>query len=127
MSSSYTTPKTEIGQGQSIERGLSHLSRYTLKGEPVRTLSPEEMLEIHNGYKTRLSNQNYKEARAEERENNYPETWLNYVISNLIQESNRKKGKRSSNGVSKGLGRKLVKEFKDRGYNSSWLKDGRPN
>ena len=68
-----------------------------------RYIPAEEMLEISVDYEKRLRRGYFKSVRKIENKENYPKTWLNFVISNLIKEDN-------------GLAKKLTLEFANRGF-----------
>jgi hypothetical protein len=65
--------------------------------------APKEMLEIHTNYETYLRKLQFDRARRSERRRKAPITWLNCVISSLARED-------------KGLAKKLIIEFADRGF-----------
>jgi len=75
-----------------------------------KSYTPQEMYGIMEWYEAFLKTRMYKDVRKIELENNYPEGWLNLVISGLI-----------NNNSTNGLAKNLVKEFRDRGYSKAWL------
>jgi len=72
-------------------------------------ISPQEMLKIYENYERMLLNRNFNSVRISERRRKVPLSWLNCVISGLINDK--------KNGLSKDL----VKEFKDRGFSKYFL------
>ncbi len=91
---------------------------YTLGIHKGKFISPEEMLGIHEFYEKQIlrgakgDKSGFYEARRKERLEKHPKIWLNSVISKLIME------KRNN-----GLAKKLVNEFRDRGFSEVWLED----
>ncbi|MFA5174485.1 MAG: hypothetical protein WC438_04865 [Candidatus Pacearchaeota archaeon] len=77
--------------------------------ENGRHYTPSKMSEIFNRYERLLRLKNFEAVKKEESANNYPQSWLNSIIFNLIKE----KGK--------GLAKRLISSFEDRGFDKTFL------
>ncbi len=109
--------KTKDGNGnRKIFYNGSELLGYTsLHNGETTIYSAKRIRAFHLAYEGLLRTGNYKKARELESKKILPETWLNGVVSDLIDES-------MNNGSD--LARKLVEAFKERGYDESWLQKG---
>jgi hypothetical protein len=67
-------------------------------------LTALEMQRVENNYEKLLKQRNFKKAKEIEARKNYPKTWLNLVISYLIDD----------NGLNGTLSKELKNEFKYR-------------
>ena len=103
-----TTQDKFSGNGNGSYRGKTLLEA-RVNG---KIFNPEEVSDILLHYENLLVNEKYDKVELIERDNRYPTSWLNLVVSSLI--------KISKNG--NGLAEKLVKRFSHRGYDESWLK-----
>ena len=74
--------------------------------------TPRQMRAFHLAYERLLRDGKYEQAKEIEVKKALPETWLNGVISDLVDES-------INNGC--GLARKLVEAFRERGYSEIWM------
>lgn len=107
--------KNDNGKGEDVRYRGAQVLNALLRGRDGKFYyyNAIGIKNLHDDYEVLLKNGNYGEARELESDK-IPKsrTWLNSVISCLVAESQQNGG---------GLARKLVEEFKDRGYDEHWL------
>ena len=106
--------KPSNGDGRVFYNGREILHFVDIAG---KKFSAKRHLRILENYERLVANEKYNKARRIEAERMLPVTWLNFVVSGLI-EGFVNRGEYTD-------ARKLIREFKDRGYTESWLGRGR--